>query len=418
MSAPPAQLFIWTSRQGRGTASEDLALRPRYSQPTEARFTGLAGVALFMDGGKKNEKRKGWREGGQTSVLFLSLPCETPSPPLAHSFLLSANSIPFQSPSERSENAPSYYITYAVHQSDRVWITLSMTPKSWRYQTPGLHGIAVTTSGPWNKTGSLSVGLTEWNFSLCSPALFSSVQTWLEVVFTACQTQESSQWPILSPFPLWNLFQSSFEYLFLNIINPFHPKPLGALQNCRSAALTPLCFDSTYLWSSWTPFAGWFWHPAGARPPLTSSTAESLVLLTADPPWVSSTLTNPPQLSVSDSPHPSLSQCRSWVEKISLESMVTRLVFLSEWRSSVDTCSPSLVAHSVWVSLTNSWKDDWIKGWPILTRAASDQIWHLLECTWVLSIKVKYHMVHCCSFLRVHLLLWGNSPPRWDYNID
>lgn len=49
-----------------------------------------------------------------------------------------------------------------------------------------------------------------------------------------------------------------------------------------------------YLWSSWTPFAGWFWHPAGARPPLTSSTAESLVLLTADPPWVSSTLANPP----------------------------------------------------------------------------------------------------------------------------
>ena len=40
--------------------------------------------------------------------------------------------------------------------------------------------------------------------------------------------------------------------------------------------------------------AGRFWHPAGARPLLTSSTAESLVLLTADAPWVSSTLADPP----------------------------------------------------------------------------------------------------------------------------
>lgn len=168
--------------------------------------------------------------------------------------------------------------------------------------------------------------------------------------------------------------------------------------------------EFTYLWSSWTPFAGWFWHPAGARPPLTSSTAESLVLLTADPPWVSSTLTNPPNSQCPILPHSSLSHCRSLVEKISFKSMVRRLVFLNKWRSSIDNYGLSLVAHSVWVSLNNTWKDDWIIGWAILSRVASDQIWHLLECTWVLSVKVKYHMVHCCSFLRVHLLLRSNSP--------
>lgn len=32
------------------TATEDLAPRPRYSQPVEVRFTGRAGVALFKDG--------------------------------------------------------------------------------------------------------------------------------------------------------------------------------------------------------------------------------------------------------------------------------------------------------------------------------------------------------------------------------
>lgn len=141
----------------------------------------------------------------------------------------------------------------------------------------------------------------------------------------------------------------------------------------------------TYLWSSWTPFAGWFWHLAGARPPLTSSTAESLVLLTADPPLVSSTLTNPPNSQCPIPPHSSLSHCRLFVEKISFKSMVRCLAFLNNWRSSIDASNLSVVAHCVWISLNDTRKNDWIIGWVILSRAASDQIWHLLECTWVLS---------------------------------
>lgn len=71
----------------------------------------------------------------------------------------------------------------------------------------------------------------------------------------------------------------------------------------------------TYLWSSWTPFAGWFWHLAGARPPLTSSTAESLVLLTADPPWVSSTIANPPNSQCPVPPTPVFLTVALWWRK-------------------------------------------------------------------------------------------------------
>lgn len=113
---------------------------------------------------------------------------------------------------------------------------------------------------------------------------------------------------------------------------------------------------------------------------------------------------------MSNSPHSSLSHSRSLVGKISLKSMVRCLVLLNKGRSSIDNYALSLLAHGVWVLINNTWKDDWIMSWVILSKAASDQIWHLLECTWVLSVKVKYHMVHCCSFLRVHLLLRSNSP--------
>lgn len=115
---------------------------------------------------------------------------------------------------------------------------------------------------------------------------------------------------------------------------------------------------------------------------------------------------------MSNSSHSSLSYSRSLVEKISFKSMMRCLLLLNKWRSSIDNYAPSLVAHGVWVLLNNTWKDDlwWIMSWVILLSTASDQIWHLPECTWVLSVKVKYHMVHCCSFLRVHLLHGSKSP--------
>lgn len=50
----------YLSEQANGaseTATEDLAPQPCYSQPTEARFSGRAGVALFMEKKKKNVKR-------------------------------------------------------------------------------------------------------------------------------------------------------------------------------------------------------------------------------------------------------------------------------------------------------------------------------------------------------------------------
>lgn len=56
---------------------------------------------------------------------------------------------------------------------------------------------------------------------------------------------------------------------------------------------------------------------------------------------------------------------------------------------------PSALAHGVVVS-SNTWKDDEL--WAVWSSAASDWVWHLLECTWVLSLKVKYHIVHACSF--------------------
>lgn len=154
-----------------------------------------------------------------------------------------------------------------------------------------------------------------------------------------------------------------------------------------------------YLWSSWTPFAGWFWHPAGARPLLTSSTAESLVLLTADPPWVCSSQADPPNSQCPNSTHAGVSHSCSLVKKISFKSIARCLVLHNKGRSSIDSYVPSLLTHGVCVILNKTWKDDRTMSWVILLRAASDQIWHLLECTWVLSVKVKYHMVHRCSFL-------------------
>lgn len=150
------------------TATEDLAPRPRYSEPAKSQiyWTSWSG---FIHGWRNEKKKDEESQGERESVLFFPHPhgisLFLPLSPLFF-FLLSANSIPFQSPSERSENASYHYITYAVYQSDRVWITLSMTPKSWRYQTLGLHGIAVTTSGSLGWTGSLSADLTEWSLSL------------------------------------------------------------------------------------------------------------------------------------------------------------------------------------------------------------------------------------------------------------
>ncbi len=152
MGPPPAWPFIWASRQGQWNSHRGpgpaASLQPAHR--SQIYWTSWSG---FIHGWR-NKKKKGRREGEQMRkhpLLAHFLPPSSESHSLylsiCSSFLLSANSIPFQSPSERSENASSYYITYAVHQSDRVWITLSVTPKSWRYQTPGLHGIAVTTSG-------------------------------------------------------------------------------------------------------------------------------------------------------------------------------------------------------------------------------------------------------------------------------
>lgn len=264
-----------------------------------------------MDG--ENEGKKGRSEEGEK---MRKLPLPSPSLwislflPLYLALLSSsrANSILFQSHSERSENASSYYITYAVHQSDRVWITLSMTPKSWHHQTLGLHGIAVTTSGSlgW---GSLTASLTEWSFSPCSPAPSKHD---LRLRSLPAKHEKAASFPFCHDSPLymflvvfWVLSPQHYTSGFY--LNPknytHHMYPVFYMHLYYTiAVLMHYCgiddnmqsIISPYLWSSWTPFAGWFWHPAGARPPLTSSTAESLVLLTADPPWVSSTLANPP----------------------------------------------------------------------------------------------------------------------------
>lgn len=130
--------------------------------------------------------------------------------------------------------------------------------------------------------------------------------------------------------PLTTCFWLCFESLSLNIRllsestksqTPHEPNILHAstLQNCCTNAILWQRWESnenpTHLWSSWTPFAGWFWHPAGARPPLTSSTAESLVLLTADPPWVSSTLANPPNSQCPIPPTPVFLTVALWWRK-------------------------------------------------------------------------------------------------------
>lgn len=74
-------------------------------------------MALFMVG-EMRKKRGEEREGDENAFAHFPFPENLTLSPLL--FLLSANSIPFQSPGERSENASSYYITYAAHQSDRV----------------------------------------------------------------------------------------------------------------------------------------------------------------------------------------------------------------------------------------------------------------------------------------------------------
>lgn len=162
MGPPPAQPFIWASRQGRWNSRRGpgpaASLQPaRRSQIYRTRWSG------FIHGWRNEKKRMKRVRANEKASSSFPLPCESRSfyPSISSSFLLSANSIPFHSPSERSENASSYYITYAVHQSDRVWITLSMTPKSWRYQTLGLHGIAVTTSGSlgWDRE---TLGGLDW----------------------------------------------------------------------------------------------------------------------------------------------------------------------------------------------------------------------------------------------------------------
>lgn len=168
MGPPPAGHLSEQVDRVSETAAKDLAPWPRYSEPAEARFTGLVGSGFIC--GQRNENKKAKMKMGEEereSILFfltfLSLPVNpTLSAPLSpHSSPLSAFSIPFQSPSEHSENASSYYFTYAVHQSDRVRITLSMTPKSRRYRSLGLHGIAVTTSGSpgWDRE---PLGKPDW----------------------------------------------------------------------------------------------------------------------------------------------------------------------------------------------------------------------------------------------------------------
>lgn len=133
------------------------------ASPTEVRFTGLAWVALFMDGKRRRGVEDEEKESKWESIIFL----------LHSPLFLSPNSIPFQSPSDHSENASSYYITYVVHQSNRVWSTLSITPKSWCYQTLRLRGIAVTTSGSlgWDRE---PLGGRERRFPCC-PTLFISI---------------------------------------------------------------------------------------------------------------------------------------------------------------------------------------------------------------------------------------------------
>ena len=142
-----------------------------------------------------------WRGGEQTRQLpplaqFYQPPSESYSfhPSMSSSFLLQANSVPIQSPSEHSENASSCYISYAVHQSDRVWITLSMTPKSWCYQTLGLHGIAVTTSGSlrWDRVPLSRLDLREASLHVVLCYL-CSIRTRLKILFTSCQMHESCQ---------------------------------------------------------------------------------------------------------------------------------------------------------------------------------------------------------------------------------
>lgn len=81
------------------TATEDLAPRPRYSQPAEARFTGLAGVALFMDEEMRKKEKDGEREGKRESILFFLTSVPLPVNLTLHTSLsaLLSSSQPIQS---------------------------------------------------------------------------------------------------------------------------------------------------------------------------------------------------------------------------------------------------------------------------------------------------------------------------------
>lgn len=141
---------------------------------------------------------------------------------------------------------------------------------------------------------------------------------------------------------------------------------------------------SLYLWFSWTPFAGWFWHPTGSRPPLTSSTAESLVLLTADPPWV-------------------------WAAHSQICPVLTLPLTAALWPTRSRSNPWSLEAHSTGVLTNNTWEDEWINGWVILSRVGfrSD----LTSSGVHLSSLCKGQASHgpMLLFSGVYLLLWSNS---------
>lgn len=160
--------FIWASRQSqwnsrKGPGPVASLQRARRSQIYRTSWEWLYLWTEKWEQKSQNEDGEEERESILFFLTFLSLPVNpTLSAPLSpHSSPLSAFSIPFQSPSEHSENASSYYFTYAVHQSDRVRITPSMTPKSRRYRSLGLHGIAVTTSGSpgWDRE---PLGKPDW----------------------------------------------------------------------------------------------------------------------------------------------------------------------------------------------------------------------------------------------------------------
>lgn len=179
-ASSPVWLFIWSPVKRPQRTWTLLTVGPL----EEGRFTGWTGVAFIHGWEKKQGGRKGKRTSSHLFFWLTSNPLSSSRPIQSH----------FNLPVNVSENAPSYYITYAVHQSDRVWITLSMTPKSWR-QPKGPQATSNSCCYIWiagtRRGEALPGAVTERNFFPRRLAFTTSVRTWRKVTLAAGQTRGS-----------------------------------------------------------------------------------------------------------------------------------------------------------------------------------------------------------------------------------